>query len=125
MKQHIAILREIIDQHNHSIDLSEAREAIETLRDKIGESDFTFDFDGNEYRIISESEIWAIYVEEIKNIVNDCYELKLNQVPKFVALSIDWEETAKNTYADGYGHTFSGYDGSEHEAGGYYIFRTN
>lgn len=125
MKQHIAILREIIDQHNHSIDLSEAREAIETLRDKIGESDFTFDFDGNEYRIISESEIWDIYVGEIENIVTDCYDLKLDKLPAFIAWSIDWEETAKNAYVDGYGHTFSSYDGGEHEAGGYYIFRTN
>jgi hypothetical protein len=124
-KQHIAILREIIDQHNHSIDCDEAREAIETLRDKIGEADFNFDFDGNEYRIISEDSIWSIYVCEIQNIVEDCYELNLDKIPEFIAVSIDWEQTAKNAYSDGYGHTFSGYDGSECEAGGYYIFRTN
>ena len=51
-KQHIEILRCIIDNHSHDITVSDAREAIETLRDKIGEYDFTFDFDGNEYRII-------------------------------------------------------------------------
>ena len=124
-KQHIEILREIIDQHNHCIDMSYTREAIETLRDKIGEDDFYFDFDGNEYRLIKDSEIWDIYVDEIKHIVNDCYNLKLDKVPDFVALSIDWEQTAKNAYVDGYGHTFSGYDGSEHKAGGYWIFRTN
>ena len=101
------------------------KQHIEVLREKMGEDDFSFELDGNEYRIISESEIWAIYVEEIKNIVNDCYDLKLGQVPAFIALSIDWEETAKNAYVDGYGHTFSSYDGSECEAGGYYIFRTN
>ena len=125
MKQHIEVLREIIDRHSHRIGMCEAREAIETLRDKIGEVDFTFDFDGNEYRIISESEIWGIYVAEIKNIVNECYDLKLDQVPAFIAVSIDWEETAKNAYVDGYGHTFGIYDGNECEAGGYYIFRTN
>lgn len=88
-------------------------------------SDFTVDFDGNEYRIIAESDIWDIYVDTIKELVNDCYDLKLDQVPDFVALEIDWEQTAKNAYVDGYGHTFSGYDGSESEAGGFWIFRTN
>jgi hypothetical protein len=125
VKQHIQILREIIDQHGHQIDMSESREAIETLRDKIGEDDFYFDFDGNEYRLITDSKIWSIYVDEIECIVNDCYNLKLDKVPDFIALSIDWEQTAKNAYVDGYGHTFSGYDGSEYEAGGYWIFRTN
>ena len=124
-KQHIEILRCIIDNHSHDITVSDAREAIETLRDKIGEYDFTFDFDGNEYRIIAESAIWDIYVEEIRQLVENCYDLKLNNIPDFVAWSIDWEQTAKNAYADGYGHTFSHYDGSEYEAGGYYIFRTN
>lgn len=126
-KPHIEILRAIIDSQSHRIDMDDAREAIETLRDSInqGEDDFTFDFDGNEYRLISESAIWDIYVEEIKNIVEDCYELNLDKIPSFVAVSIDWEKTAQNAYVDGYGHTFSGYDGSEEEAGGYYIFRTN
>jgi hypothetical protein len=125
MKQHIAILREICDTQNHTIDCADAREAIETLRDHVGEADFNFEFDGNEYRIIKESAIWEIYRDEIQNIVEDCYYLHLHNIPDFVAFSIDWEETAKNAYADGYGHTFSGYDGSEAEAGGYYIFRTN
>lgn len=124
-KQHIKILRCIIDNHSHNITVSDAREAIETLREKIGEDDFTFDFDGNEYRIIADSAIWDIYVETIKEIVNDCYDLKLDKIPDFVSVSIDWEKTAQNAYVDGYGHTFSSYDGSEYESGGYYIFRTN
>lgn len=126
-KAHIEILRTIIDSQNHRIDMDDAREAIETLRDNInkGGDDFSFDFDGNEYRIISEDYIWEIYVEEIKNIVKDCYELNLDKIPDFIAVSIDWEKTAQNVYVDGYGHTFSHYDHSEEEAGGYYIFRTN
>lgn len=88
-------------------------------------SDFTVDFDGNEYRIIADSDIWGIYVDTIKELVNDCYDLKLDDVPNWIALEIDWEQTAKNAYVDGYGHTFSGYDGSESEAGGFWIFRTN
>lgn len=126
-KQHIAILRVIIDNYSHNITVSDAREAIETLREKIGEDDFTFDFDGNEYRIISDSAIWDIYKAEIEETVKDCYSevLKLDEIPSFIAVSIDWDQTAKNAYIDGYGHQFSSYDGSEYMAGGYYIFRTN
>ncbi len=126
-KAHIEILRTIIDSQSHSVDMDDTREAIETLRESInnGEYDFTFDFDGNEYRIIHEGSIWGIYVEEIKNIVESCYDLKLDKLPEFIAVKIDWEETAANAFVDGYGHTFSGYDGSEEETAGYYIFRTN
>lgn len=123
-KPHIRIIRAIISEHNHSINIDDAREVIENVRDNLSD-DFTLDFDGNEYRIISDDVIWDIYVETIKDIVEECYDLKLDSIPNFVAFSIDWEGTAKNAYADGYGHTFSGYDGSEIEAGGYWIFRTN
>jgi len=124
VKTHIAILRAIIEEHNHNVDMDQAKEAIETLKDSL-EDDFTFDFDGNEYRIISDAVIWSIYRDEIQNIVEECYELKLDSIPAFVAFNIDWEQTAKNAYSDGYGHTFSGYDGSEVEAAGYWVFRTN
>lgn len=127
MKAHIDILRTIVDAHHGSISIDDAREAIEFLRDKVseGDTDFYFEFDGSEYRIISDSSIWEIYVDTIKDIVNDCYDLKLDKIPEFIAIEIDWEQTAKNAYADGYGHTFSSYDGSEYEAGDYWIFRTN
>lgn len=126
-KQHIKILRCIIDNHSHNITMSDAREAIETLREKMGVDDFTFDFDGNEYRIIKDAAIWAIYAEAIEETVKDCYSdvLKLDAIPSFIAVSIDWDQAAKNAYVDGYGHTFSSYDGSEYEAAGYWIFRTN
>jgi len=125
VKTHIAILRAIMDEHNHSIDMDTAREAIETLRDKIGEDDFSFDFDGNEYRIITESAIWGIYKDEIETIVNDCYELNLDKIPSWIAVEIDWEQTAKNAYSDGYGHTFSSYDHSEIDVADHWVFRTN
>ena len=89
--------------------------------------DFVIDFDGNGYRIIHSEAIWGIYVEEIEQIVNDCYDLKLDQVPAFIAVSIDCEATAHNAYSDGYGHTFASYDGEETKSdnGKYWIFRTN
>lgn len=104
---------------------SDIFDALESLENYHGEDDFTLEFDGNEYRIIREDAIWDIYVEEIKQTVEDCYELNLEKIPDFIAISVDWEQTAKNAYADGYGHQFSGYDGSEEKAANHYIFRTN
>jgi hypothetical protein len=112
-------------QEEMQSDYSELIEALNELNGKIGEDDFYFEYDGAEYRIILESSIWDIYVETIKDIVNDCYDIKLDNIPDFVAWEIDWEQTAKNAYVDGYGHTLSGYDGSELETINYYIFRTN
>lgn len=144
----IQILQEICDQHNHTIpafeahpnnsaeenqeeaealasDIFEALEELESQYSSTNADDFTLDFDGNEYRLIKKAAIWEIYVDEIKNVVEDCYDLNLDKVPSFIAVYIDWEQTAKNAYVDGYGHQFSSYDGSEFEAAGYYIFRTN
>ena len=123
----IAIIATIIDKHSHSCDVDDPDIIVEALEDIENDmsDDFTLDFDGNEYRIISDSDIWNIYVDEIKRTVEECYNLKLNDIPHFVEFSIDWGQTAKNCYVDGYGHTFSGYDGSEIKTSGYYIFRNN
>ena len=117
------IVKRICDRQSHNkLAYSEVKEAILSLSEL--DDDMLLDFDGNEYRIISESAIWEIYVEEIQQVVEDCYDLNLDKVPSFVALSIDWEQTAQNCYLDGYGHHFSRYDGSEENVAGYYIFRT-
>jgi hypothetical protein len=105
---------------------SEVFDALDELEDKMNsDDDFSFEFDGNEYRIIKDSSIWEIYRDEIQSTVEECYDLKLDNIPNFVAFAIDWEQTAKNAYVDGYGHTFSSYDGSEEQAGEWWIFRTN
>lgn len=141
--QAITILQSIIDQHhtlpsikensdiidweeeNQEI-FSDVTEALETLENKFGEDDFYFEFDGNEYRLILDSAIWEIYRDGIQHIVEDCYELNLDKVPNFVALSIDWEQTAQNAFVDGYAHHFSNYDGeTDIEVGGYHVFYTN
>lgn len=120
----LEILSCIIDNHNHRLEENELVEYYQLIEEKI-EDDFYVDIDGNEYRIIADSAIWDIYVDEIKNIVEDCYDLKLEDIPAFVSWEIDWEQTAKNAYDDGYGHTFSSYDFSEYETNNYYIFRVN
>lgn len=124
------ILGGVFNTENHSSDLMEDTELIiETLKE-ISENvsdDFNLEFDGNEYRIIHNLNIWDIYVEEIKRTVEDCYELNLDKIPAFIAVSVDWEATAHNAHADGYGHTFAGYDGEETQSDNsdYWIFRTN
>ena len=124
------LLGGVFNTGNHSSELLEDEGLIIGALNDISDNfsaDFTIDFDGNKYRIIHSEAIWDIYVEEIKQIVNDCYELKLDKVPAFIAVSIDWEATAHNAYSDGYGHTFASYDGEETKSdnGKYWIFRTN
>lgn len=123
----VEILTRIINSQLHNCNEDDPDDIIDALKcmiDNIGD-DFRLNFDGAEYRIIAESAIWPTYVREIKAIVEDCYDLKLNDIPNFVAWAIDWEQTANNAYIDGYGHTFSQHDGSEEQAGNYYIFRTD
>jgi hypothetical protein len=127
----IAILATLCEEAGYDDD-ENSDDVIEYLETLINDfdDDFSFDFEGAEYRIIAESSIWNIYVEEIRHIVEECYDLKLDNIPDFVAFEIDWNKTAENASVDGYGHTFSGYDGSELEVflNGkmqYYIFRTN
>lgn len=115
-----AILSEICMHHSHTLGYTETKEALEELEDIT--VDYRFELDGNEYRIIAEYSIWDIYVEEIKAICEDCYELN---IPQFMQGCIDWDAVATNCIADGYAHTFSSYDGSELEAAGYYIYRTD
>ena len=124
------LLGGVFNTGNHSSELLDDKELIIDALNNISDNmsdDFTIDFDGNEYRIIHNEAIWDIYVEEIKQIVNDCYDLKIDKIPAFIAVSIDWEATAHNAYADGYGHTFARYDGDETNSdnGDYWIFRTN
>lgn len=123
------ILETIITKHGHkNLPYSELKAAIEEIEESVfcqrGEGYLSFD--GNEYRIILDSAISDIYIDEIKRIVTDCYDLNLDKIPSFIAVTIDWVQTARNAFVDGFGHTFSTYDGSEYETdNGYWIFRTN
>ena len=116
------VLEFIYDELDLAINRDEVRELTQLLKDL--EGDFYIEIDGQEYRFIHDSEIWDIYVEAIKEITEDCYDIK---APTWLA--IDWEQTAENCSVDGYGHTFASYDGEEIEfdfkAEFYHIFRTN
>lgn len=89
-------------------------------------NDFIFILDGLDYRFINEDAIDSIHYAEIKEQLKDSYS-ELNELPWFI--TIDWDDTIENIRnADGYGHHFSTYDGSEEifrfDSGErYYIFR--
>ena len=123
MKNAKLILAAICEENGITLTYSEAKEYLIVLDVPMADRDF--EIDGMEFRIIHNDDIWDIFVEEIKDIVNDCYDLKLDDVPGFIALTIDWEQTAENAFVDGYGHTFSLHDGSELYIGEYIIFRIN
>lgn len=124
------IVEEITNAYACRLTYSEAKQAILDVLSVMGLDDhYGLEIDGMDFRLIKSDEnvIWPIYVEYIQTLVEDCYSevLNLDKIPPFIAVSVDWEVTAQNAYADGYGHSFSSYDGSEYEAAGYYIFRTN
>ena len=127
-KDTIKILACIVDEHNHSIDEENPEniiDALDVIEAGLGD-DFSLEFDGNEYRIISDSIIDGVYTDTIKELVSDCYpEVEKALEHSWIAIEIDWDQTVKNAMQDGYGHTFSSYDGSEHDAGDHWIFRTN
>ncbi len=117
------ITRHILEFIKYQLDLDINRDEVKEIENQLNsENDFITDIDGRQYRFIHEDIIWDTYVEEIKEIAENCYDIK---VPHWLA--IDWERTANNCVIDGYGHTFSHYDGSEDECifgeENYYIFR--
>ena len=120
------ITRQILEFISEELELDINREEVKEFENQLNlENDFYIEIDGNEYRVINADAIWDIFVEEIKDITEECYTGKLEWW-----IAVDWEETAENCLqADGYGHHFSGYDGSELECEfgeeDYYIFRTN
>jgi hypothetical protein len=121
----MTITRQILEFINEQLELDINRDEVnEFERFLNSENDFHIDIDGGEYRVINADAIWSIYVEAIQEITDDCYDVK---APSWLA--IDWEQTAENCFVDGYGHTFSSYDGSELECEfgeeNYFIFRTN
>jgi hypothetical protein len=120
------IQREVLEFIYDDLDLSINRDEIRELTQYLSDltEDFYIEIDGEEYRFIHAENIWDIYVEELREITEDCYDIK---APSWLA--IDWQKTAENCSVDGYGHTFASYDGEEIEYNfnrqPYSIFRTN
>ena len=116
------VARQILDCVGGDHPLSDIRALYNDVKSSCY-SDFSIEFDGEEYRVIAGDAIEDIHTEEVKELTGDCF-LDGRDFPWWVA--IDWEETAKNVReADGYGHHFSSYDGSEYETESFYFFRTS
>ena len=120
----IDIFDTIENYHSGEFIASELVELIEFLGN--AESELYLEVDGMEFRLIADSAIDEIYQESFKEMVEDCYDLKLDELPSFLQITIDWKASADYVQmCDGYGNHFASYDGEELESSGYYIFRTN
>jgi hypothetical protein len=123
---HIAIdIFDTIENYNSGEFIaSELEPLVEFLNSS--ESELLLEIDGMEFRLIADSAIDEIYQESFKVMVQDCYDLKLDELPSFLQITIDWKTSANYVRdCDGYGNHFASYDGEELESSGYYIFRTN
>ena len=125
-------LSTIREMYDNLLDLeikTTKEERHELLKSLYKESDFYWEADGAEYRIICEDVIEEIHTEEVKDQTQDAY-LNTTDLEKLWWIAIDWEQTAENVrQSDGYGHHFSHYDHSEEEFRldrvWYHVFRVN
>ena len=79
------------------------------------DTDFLWETESGEYRIINEDVIFEVYKDEIRQTTQDNYLNGLD-LDNYWWIEIDWEKTAQNVLdTDGYGNHFSHYDGSEEE----------
>jgi hypothetical protein len=125
----IKTIRQVYEFVSDELQCETHKDEMEDLIDALqSETDFHINIDGNEYRFIDEDVIDDISEDEIKQVVQECY-LNGTDLDKYWWIEVDWKKTAENCInADGYGHHFSTYDGSEEEAtlfgSHWYIFRT-
>lgn len=105
-----------------ALDLDVSEENIEILED-VACDDFIFMIDGKEFRAISEDSIERIHRDEIEELVNECY-LSSKDIPDTLRRYFDYDAFARDCRIyNNYGYHFSGYDGSEENESGFYLFR--
>lgn len=132
----IKIARNILETANNACDCTtddytfdELKEIMQEILDQIESNEEDFYLNSlacGEVRVIHEDVIDELWTEGLIDTTKECYDLSaINELPSFIAVNIDWNQTAENCKVDGKGHHFSSYDGQEHNTGSYYIFRTN
>lgn len=112
----LSTIREMYD-NLLDLDIETTKEQRRELLKKLYtvDTDFLWETESGEYRIINEDVIFEIYKDEIRETTQDCYLNGLD-LDKYWWIAIDWEKTAQNVLdSDGYGHHFSHYDHSEQE----------
>lgn len=92
------------------------------------ESDDTFTYGLEEYRVLTDDEADQAWEESLDSYIEDCImpEIKDENLRRYFDCDA-WKRDARH---DGRGHCLSGYDGEEHEIKMpdgiyYYIYRTN
>ena len=111
------VLIDITEKNVVNLDLPEIKEAIEQIASGV---DFTIELDSQEYRLIHEEAIDAIWGASLEEQIKECYE-----IPKNLEDHIDYAMWIKEAKAAGMGSHFSTYDSSELYSKPFYIFRTN
>lgn len=139
----IKTARNILETANYACDctnddytFTELKELMQEIIDNLNgntssswndENDFCIDsLACGEVRIINKGAIDEIWHDSLIEQIKDCYDLSaLDDLPSFISIDIDWDQTAENCKEDGLGHHFAGYDHQEHSTDTHYIFRTN
>ena len=106
----------------------DARAIIEAYEAYEDQEDFTVELNEGEYRIIHDDAIEDIFDSEIRQLADDCYEIK--DIKKKMGgvgmyFTFDYDSFVKDCRTDGYGYHFSSYNGSEESVGPWNIFRVN
>ena len=110
------------------LDSEALREDARAILDAHDSDDFTVELNEGEYRIIHDNAIEDIFDSEIRELADDCYDVegikeKMGNVGRY--FTFDYDSFVEDCRMDGYGHHFSGYDGSEESVGPWNIFRVN
>jgi len=100
---------------------------LEYIFNNISTDDFTIDdLPCGDVRLIHENEVDQIWSDELKQTIEECYDLSsISDLPSFIVVEIDWDTTINNAKIDGMGHCFAQYDGEAHYSSPFHIFRTN
>jgi hypothetical protein len=141
--------REVFSVFTAELGLSFDVDSANTLFSELtsGAGDISLDIDGEEYRLVADNEIDSIMQEELESdlyclggcnawFIADMTDLDTDTIQKaqgdgsfellgaLLAKDIEAVQEAIVS-ADSYGPHFNHYDGSEYEAGGWRVFRTN
>ena len=124
MEEIVEVIDIVQNELSIELDTDDAENLIDEMYCK---NDFTIELDGGEYRFINDSEIWDIYFDEQKDLIEELYLPNLNRE---WWIAIDWDTTITNVFeADGYANHFASYDDHENsiiwKTERWYIFRTN
>lgn len=87
-----------------------------------GYDEDTFEWEGEEYKVYTDSEADNAFEECIDQYIDDCV---MHEIPECYQDYFDRESFTADCEKDGRGHFLSGYDGKENEQDGYYIYRIN